>query len=137
MMKSRLSVYLDPETLRLLEAFATQRGKSKSLVAETAITAFLTPDTAERHEAAITRRLDHHIRVMERLERNLGIAIEMLALFIRFWLTATPAVPQAQQGAAQAKGRERYEGFIAALGRRLAKGASFTREVADEVAGGG
>jgi hypothetical protein len=74
---------------------------------------------------------------MERLERNLGIAIEMLALFIRFWLTATPAVPQAQQGAAQAKGRERYEGFIAALGRRLAKGASFTREVADEVAGGG
>jgi predicted transcriptional regulator len=79
MMKSRLSVYLDPETLRLLEAFATQRGKSKSLVAETAITAFLTPDTAERHEAAITRRLDHHIRVMERLERNLGIAIEMLA----------------------------------------------------------
>lgn len=137
MMKSRLSVYLDPETLRLLEAFATQRGKSKSLVAETANTAFLTPDTAERHEAAITRRLDHHIRVMERLERNLGIAIEMLALFIRFWLTATPAVPQAQQGAAQAKGRERYEGFIAALGRCLAKGASFTREVADEVAGGG
>lgn len=137
MMKSRLSVYLDPETLRLLEAFAFQRGKSKSLVAETAITAFLTPDTAERHEAAIARRLDHHTRVMERLERNLGIAIEMLALFIRFWLTATPAVPQAQQGAAQAKGRERYEGFIAALGRRLAKGASFTREVADEVAGDG
>lgn len=137
MMKSRLSVYLDPETLRLLEAFAAQRGKSKSLVAETAITSFLTPDTAERHEAAITRRLDQHTRVMERLERNLGIAIEMLALFIRFWLTATPAMPDAQQGPAQAKGRERYEGFVAALGRRLSKGASFTREVAEDVQGDG
>jgi predicted transcriptional regulator len=133
MMKSRLSVYLDPETLRLLEAFAVQRGKSKSLVAETAITSFLTPDTAERHEAAITRRLDQHTRVMERLERNLGIAIEMLALFIRFWLTARPPLPDAQQAAAHAKGRERYEGFVAALGRRLSKGASFTREVADDV----
>ncbi|MCI3132858.1 CopG family transcriptional regulator [Phenylobacterium aquaticum] len=133
MMKSRLSVYLDPETLRLLEAFAVQRGKSKSLVAETAITSFLTPDTAERHEAALARRLDQHTRVMERVERNLGIAIEMLALFIRFWLTATPPLPDAQQASAQAKGRERYEGFVAALGRRLSKGASFTREVVDDV----
>lgn len=135
MMKSRLSVYLDPETLRLLEAFAVQRGKSKSLVAETAITSFLTPDAAERHEAALTRRLDQHTRVMERLERNLGIAIEMLALFIRFWLTATPPMPETQHGAAQAKGRERFEGFVAALGRRLAKGASFTREVSEELTG--
>lgn len=137
MIKSRLSVYLDPETLRLLEAFAAQRGKSKSLVAETAITSFLTPDAAERHEAAITRRLDQHTRVMERLERNLGIAIEMLALFIRFWLTATPPLPDAQQAAAHAKGRERYEGFVAALGRRLSKGASFTREVSEDVHGDG
>lgn len=137
MIKSRLSVYLDTETLRLLEAFAAQRGKSKSLVAETAITSFLTPDTAERHEAAITRRLDQHTRVMERLERNLGIAIEMQALFIRFWLTATPSLPEAQHGAAQAKGRERFEGFVAALGRRLSKGASFTREVSEDVQGDG
>jgi len=44
-------------------------------------------------------------------------------------LTTTPAVPETGQAAAQAKGRERYEGFVAALGRRLAKGTSFTREV--------
>ena len=133
MSKSRLSVYLEPETLHALEAFADQRGKSRSLVAEAAITSFLTPDAAERREAAITRRLDQHLRIAERLERNLGIAIEMLALFVRFWLTTTPAVPEAQQGAAQAKGRERYEGFVAALGRRLAKGVSFTREVSEEI----
>jgi predicted transcriptional regulator len=129
MAKARLSVYLDPETDRALEAFAELRGKSKSLVAEAAIASFLSPDAAERQEAAITRRLDQHTRTAERLERNLGISIEMLALFVRFWLTTTPAVPDAGRAAAQAKGRQRYEGFVAALGRRLAKGASFTREV--------
>lgn len=129
MAKARLSVYLEPETLKDLEAFAAQRGKSRSLVAEAAITSFLTPDSAERQEAAITRRLDQHSRVAERLERNLGIAIETLALFVRFWLTTTPALPESAQAAAQAKGKERFEGFVAALGRRLARGASFTREV--------
>lgn len=133
MAKARLSVYLEPETLRDLEAFADQRGKSKSLVAEAAIASFLTPDSAERQEAAITRRLDQHSRVAERLERNLGIAIETLALFVRFWLTTTPALPESAQAAAQAKGKERFEGFVAALGRRLARGVSFTREVSHDL----
>lgn len=127
--KSRLSVYLEPALLRELEEFAAQRAKSKSLVAEAAIASFLSPDAAERQEAAITRRLDQQNRAAERLERNLGIAIEMLALFVRFWLTTTPAVPDTVRNAARAKGQERYEGFVAALGRRLAKGVSFTREV--------
>lgn len=133
--KSRLSVYLEPDLLRELEAFAGQRGKSKSLVAEAAIASFLSPDAAERQEAAITRRLDQHTRASERLERNLGISIEMLALFVRFWLTTAPVVPEAGKAAARAKGQERFEGFVAALGRRLAKGASFAREVSEDIGG--
>jgi hypothetical protein len=41
-------------------------------------------------------------------------------LFVRFWLTATLPPPDTAQLAAQTKGRERYEGFVEALGRRLA-----------------
>jgi hypothetical protein len=37
-----------------------------------------------------------------------------LAVFVRFWLTSTPALPDTALGAAQTKGRERYEGFIEA-----------------------
>ncbi len=135
MQKARLSVYLEPETLKALEALADRRGKSKSLVAEAAIASFVSPDASERQEAAITRRLDQQNRAAERLERNLGISIEMMALFVRFWLTTTPAVPEAAQAAAQAKGKERYEGFVEALGRRLARGASFTREVSTDLPG--
>ena len=35
--------------------------------------------------------------------------------------------------AARAKGRERYEGFVETLGRRLAKGKTLTKEVLQDV----
>lgn len=75
------------------------------------------------------RRLDRITRQMERLERDVGISVETIAVFIRFWLMATPSLPERTQAAARAKGGERYEGFLQALGRRLAKGPSFIREV--------
>ena len=132
-MKSRLSVYLEPELTRSLAEYAQHRGKSKSLVAEAAIASFLSPDTVERQEAAVARRLDQLVRRTERLERDIGITVETIALFIRFWLTATPALPEQTRGAARAKGIERYEGFVEALGRRLSRGPSFLREVSFDI----
>jgi hypothetical protein len=129
MKKHRLSVYLDPETMTLLTQLADRKSQPKSLVAETAIGSFLTPDESDQREAAFVRRLDLLTRQVERLERDLTIGVESLALFIRFWLTVTPALPESAQAAAQAKGRERFESFLDMLGRRLAKGNSFLREV--------
>ena len=136
-MKERLSVYLDPHVMRSLIDYADRRGKSKSLVAEAAIGSFLSPDTAERQEATLARRLDRLVRQTERLERDVGIAVETLALFVRFWLTATPAMPEQAQAAARAKGTERYHAFIEALGRRLSKGPTLLREVSVDVAAAG
>jgi len=59
--------------------------------------------------------------------------MEMLALFARFFLTVTPPLPPDAQAAAQAKGRERYEGLVEALGRRLAKGQSVLNEIPQDV----
>jgi len=129
MKKVRLSVYLDPEIIARLTELADRKNQPKSLVAEAAITSFLTPDDADQLEAALTRRLDFLTRQIERLERDLGIAVEALALFIRFWLIVTPSLPETAQAAAQAKGRERYDSFLETLGRRLSKGQSLLREV--------
>ncbi len=131
--KLRLSVYLEADIYRTLEAFARKHDKSKSLVAEAAIGSFLTPDDAERREAVVARRLDRVSRQMERLERDLGISVETLALFIRFWLTSTPALPEPMQAAARAKGIERYEKFLEALGRRLAAGKTILREIPEDL----
>jgi len=129
MKKVRLSVYLEPEIITRLTELADRKKQPKSLIAEAAITSFLTPDNADQLEAALTRRLDFLSRQVERLERDLGIAVEALALFIRFWLIVTPSLPESAQAAAQAKGRERYDSFLETLGRRLSKGQSLLREV--------
>jgi predicted transcriptional regulator len=80
-------------------------------------------------EAALARRLDRMTRQMELIERHVTISNEALAVFVRFWLTSTTALPDTALAAAQTKGRERYEGFVEALGRRLARG----RKLADEI----
>jgi Ribbon-helix-helix protein, copG family len=137
MKKARLSVYLDPDMMAQVTDLAERKRQSKSLIAEAAITSFLTPDDTDRREAAVTRRLDLMARQGERVERDLWIAAETLALFIRFWLTVTPSLPESAQAAAQAKGRERFESFLETLGRRLAKGQSVLREVSlDELHNG-
>jgi hypothetical protein len=56
-----------------------------------------------------------------------------LALFVRFWLTITPPLSADGQAAAQLKGRQRYEGFVEALGQRLQKGQSLLHEIPEDV----
>jgi hypothetical protein len=129
MKKTQLSIYLDPEVFASLEAYAKDRGKPKSLVAEAAIELFLSPDDSDRREAAITKRLDRIVRVLERLERNDGVTLETIGLFIRFWLTSTPALPEQSSPAARAKGAERYDRFVEALGRRLSSGSTILKDV--------
>lgn len=133
--KQRLSVYLDPDVMKALADYAARRDKSRSLVAEAGIASFLSPDAAERQEAATTKRLDQLDRRMTRMERDLGISVEMLAVFVRFWLTTNPPLPEPAQAAARAQAGERYDAFVAALGRRLAKGPKVREEISEDVSG--
>jgi hypothetical protein len=55
------------------------------------------------------------------------------SLFVNYWLTLIPSLPESAQAAAQAKGRERFEAFIDILGRRLASGKSVLREISIDV----
>jgi hypothetical protein len=128
-MRIRTNVYFPPEVMRQLIDHADRKRISRSSIVEAAVTSFLSPDNADRMEAAITRRLDRLIRQVQRLERDTAIGTETLGLFIRVWMTATPSLPTDVNGAADAKGRERFENFVEVLGRRLSRGTSFLQEV--------
>lgn len=132
-MRDRMNVYFPPELLKQISDLADRKKLSRSAIVEAAVASFLSPDGADKREAAFTRRLDRLSRQMHRLERDVGLTAETLALFIRFWLTITPPLPNDAQAAAQAKGRERFEGFVEALGRRLQKGQSFLREIPEDI----
>lgn len=131
--KAQISAYLDSDVMAMLSDYATRRNLSLSLVVEAAIASFLSPDADERREAAVTKRLDQIDRRMARLERDLGISVETLAIFVRFWLATTPALPETAAKAARAKAGERYDAFVAALGRRLATGPKLRQEISEDV----
>lgn len=131
--KQRLSIYLDPPVMKSLVEHAARRDLSRSLVAEAAIASFLSPEAAERQEAAMSKRLDQIDRRLNRLERDLGISVETLAVFVRFWLTTTPQLPEPAQAAARAQFGKRYNAFVAALGRRLAQGPKLRSEIPEDV----
>jgi len=132
-MRTKHTFRLPPELARRLADHASRKRVPQALVVETALASFLSPDDSERMEAALGRRLDRLTRQVERLERHITISNEALALFVRFWLTATPPLPDTAQPAAQTKGRERYEGFVEALGRRLARGQTLAQEISLDI----
>lgn len=133
--KVRLSVYLDPGVMHELADYADRRHQSRSLIAEAAIASFLSPDSNERREAATVKRLDRLDRRIARLERDLGISVEMMAIFVRFWLASTPQLPDTLQSATRASATVRYDNFLDALGRRLANGPKLWQEVSEEDVG--
>lgn len=135
--KKKTTVYLDPDVERSLAESAARRGQSQSMIAEAAIASFLSPDDVERREAIVAKRLDQLDRRMTRIERDIGIAVESLAVFIRFWISTTPALPESAAQATRAAASKRYEAFITALGRRLAAGPKLRQELSEDIPGDG
>ncbi len=131
--KKKISVYVDPDVMTMLGDYAARREQSQSMIAEAAIASFLSPDDAERREAIVAKRLDQLDRRLTRMERDVGISVESLAVFIKFWLATTPALPEPAAYAARAKAAERYEGFVTALGRRLAQGPKLRQEISEDI----
>ncbi len=133
--KTRMNVYFEPNLLKKVEALALRRNVSKSAVIEAAVASFLSADASERLEAVFARRMDKLGRQVDGLDEDLAILGETLSLFIRFWLTVTPPLPDSAQASARAKGAERFDGFLQSLGRRLATGDRFLKELSRDVAG--
>lgn len=131
--KTKFSVYLDQDVTTMLVEYAARRGRSQSMIAEAAIASFLSPDADDRRQAAIAKRLERIDRRLDRQERDINIAIETIAVFIRFWLATVPALPEPAAQAARAKAGERYEAFVAALGRRLARGPKLRQEFSEDI----
>lgn len=131
--KTRMNVYFEPELLKKVEALALRRNISKSAVIEAAVASFLSADASERLEAVFARRMDRIGRQIDGLDEDIAIVGETLSLFIRFWLTITPPLPDSAQASARAKGAERFESFLQTLGRRLATGDRFLKELSRDV----
>ncbi len=131
--RTRMNVYFDPDLLKQVKALALRRKVSQSTIIETAVASFLSGDSAEQLEAAMSRRLDKLGRQIDTLDEDLAVLGETVSLFVQFWLTFAPPMPEGAQAAARTKGLERFEGFMQTLGRRLATGDRFLKELSRDV----
>ena len=133
MSRARLNIFIETDHARRLEELAALKGLSKSSIIAAALASFLSPDAADRREAAFAKRLDRLSNQFDKLERDQNILIETLALYIRYFLTVSAPVPEAQQEAARAQGRLRFQQFIEQLGRNLMRGRSLVKDIQEEV----
>lgn len=131
--RTRMNVYFDPALLKQVEALALRRNISKSAIVEAAVASFLSGDTSEKLEAAMSRRLDRLGRQIGTLDEDLAVLGETVSLFVNIWLASTPPLPESAQASARAKGAERFERFMQTLGKRLASGDRFLKELSRDV----
>lgn len=128
-MKLKRTFRLPPDVIDQLAEFASRRRVGQPDIVEAALRSFMSPDNPEQLEAALSRRLDRIDRRIGALDHQAEITTEALALFVRFWLTANPPLPDSALAAAQAQGKERYDGFVEALARKLGSGRRLANDV--------
>ena len=131
MSSTRVHIYLGDDRGRVKQE-AKRRGVSLSQLTRAALIAFLDADQDKR-EALILRRFDRLSRQVSKLERDLSVLTETLALFIQYELAITPPVPVSDQAAVRAQARERFHQFIGRVARRMAEGKSLIHEVVEEI----
>ncbi|SRR6266851_7343585 len=127
-MKPRHHLYLDDELSERLDALAKKPGSSKSAIVTDALRSYLARRAAKEIEDMLKVRLDRIGNQLNRIERNEQIILESLALFIRYQLTVTAPLPEADQ-AARAIGRDRFRAFIDQVARGIADGRSASRDL--------
>ncbi|MES5482643.1 CopG family transcriptional regulator [Bradyrhizobium sp. INPA03-11B] len=132
-MKPKLSAYVSDSVAQRLELAARRPGTNKSAIVDAALDRFLNPERDASGDAALLRRLDRMNRLLDRAERDLSIMAETIALFVRYYLTITPPLPTGDQDAARALGRERFEMFVAQVGKRIASGGRLVADVMEQV----
>lgn len=128
-MKPRHHLYLDDELTEQLEALASKPGSSKSAIVADALRAYLARRGARELDDLLKVRLDRLGKQLSIIARDQQVLLESLALFIRYQLTVTAPLPEADQAAARALGQERFQAFIDQVGRRIADG----RTVVDDL----
>ena len=131
-MKVRQNLYIDREISDALEALASGPGANKSRLVNDAVASWLARRGTKEVDDLLKGRLDRMSREIAGARRDLEVLLESLSLFVRYQLTVTAPLPDSDT-AARAIGRDRFEAFVAQVGRQLAGG---TRTLGDATSTG-
>lgn len=132
--KRRYSVLLSSELADRFERVAKLRHGAKSALVEEALDRRLNPEKYPLLDEALLRRLDEQSGSLATLIRDTAINTEMISLFVRYFLTITPPLQDHEQKPARILGKQRFEVFVAQIGRRLASDRGLVMDVLESIA---
>lgn len=130
-MTLKIGVYLTDDVARRFRTALKRTGVSKSALVNEALAHFLDPPPPREPGEKVLQVLYALLKRTRRLQRETEILGETLALFVRYFLTISPPLPEADQEEAQALGRQRYQIFI----RRVAKTIASDKGLVTDVMG--
>jgi predicted transcriptional regulator len=118
-MKIRQNLYIDREISEALTALAAGETGNKSRMVNDALHDWLARRGSKEVDDLLRLRLDRLSREIAHARRDIEVLLESLSLFVRYQLMVTAPLPEAD-AAAVAVGRERFDKFVAQVGRQLA-----------------
>lgn len=127
-MKSRHHFYIERSLVERLDRLAAKPGVTRSAIMEDGLRAYLDRRAAPELDDKFKHRLDRLSLQLGRIERDIAIVMESLALFVRYELTITAPLPEDDQ-ALRAIGHDRFQAFLDQVCRRLANGKDFRAEL--------
>ena len=118
-MRQRHALYLSQAMTQRLQVMAETHRVAKSEILERALKRYLANEDGGPPADLLVLQLESNTRSFRRLERDLAIATELTATFVRYFLTITPLLPGSEHAAARALGQLRFEQVIEDIARRL------------------
>ncbi|ACT58371.1 hypothetical protein [Hirschia baltica] len=121
MPKPRLNLRLSHSMHNKLKEMSTRPGVAINEIVEDALNGYFDPLGANTHATTLAKRIERLESLSGRLERDLAISSETMALFVQYWLTATPPLPEIDRDAAHALGRKRFDRFMGQVAERVSR----------------
>ena len=129
-MRRRHALYLSEVMSQRLEIMTETHRVAKSEILERALKRYLVNESGGRPADLLVLQQESNTRSFRRLERDLAIATELIATFVRYFVTITPPLPGSEHAAARALGQLRFDQVIEDIGRRLRTDRSLIARVA-------
>ena len=129
-MRHRHALYLSEVMTQRLQILAETHRVAKSEILERALKRYLANESGDQSADLVVLQQRSNSRSLRRLEHDLAIATELIATFVRYFLTITPPLPGSAHAAARALGQLRFDQVIEDIARRLRTDRSLIARVA-------
>lgn len=127
----KVTVRLTEELYDRFSSATTRPGLGKSAVVEVALERFLSPAPAV--ESVVQERFDDMTVRFDRIEHDIRVMAEIVALHARYHLSVMPPMPQSQQQHAVRLGDERFKVLAEQADRRVRLGRPLMHETIDRL----